>query len=95
MTSHARQGGGDWLPLWLAITDPQLPQGKSTEELLDVSPSTRLEAPQCRYLLAFYSGDWFRNSAANDRLLRALPLAAVPLAAVILIRTARRLPNDA
>jgi hypothetical protein len=82
------------LSMPLALTDPQLPQGTSTEALLDVSLSTDLEAPQFQYLLAFYSGDWFWGPTATGRLLRALPLAAMPLAALILIRTARRLPNE-
>jgi hypothetical protein len=83
------------LTIPLALTDPQMPQIEDTANLLKVSITTKLPVPQFEYLWMYYSGDWFWGPSSRDHLLRVLPLLAIALAAVILFRTARRLPEDA
>jgi hypothetical protein len=81
------------LTMPVALTDPQTPQLEDTANLLKVSLTTALPVPQFESLRQFYSGDWFRSPASRDPLLRVLPLPAIALAAAILFRTARRLPD--
>lgn len=82
------------LSIPLALTDPQMPQLEDTANLLKVTLTTALPVPQFEYLWKYYSGDWFWGPESRDHWLRALALPAMIIAALILFRTARRLPEE-